>query len=40
MSKENKEPKREPAEKKKPPAYEPPKLLKFDRLEKLIQGGE
>lgn len=25
---------------KKPPVYEPPKLIKFDRLEKLIQGGE
>jgi hypothetical protein len=25
---------------KKAPVYEPPKLQKFDRLEKLIQGGE
>ena len=23
-----------------PPAYEPPKLIKFDKLEKLIVSGE
>lgn len=38
---ENKPEDRKKKEKpKKPPAYEPPRLIKFDRLEKLIQGGE